>query len=194
MKPIVYLKKLFDVTLHMVLQPKKNWEKMQNEQDFQSGSFRRFFLPWLALYFVAVIIGNFLFESEYGFLFSDALIKASRKVLVFVLALWSSNILIYEISRKYKVPVSFEISRKISTYALLPLLLVLMLTALFPFADIIGLLGFYSLYMVYSALQYLYQVNFYRNSAYLIILLLFLFLGYAFIALILSKLTALIIY
>lgn len=188
------MQELFNETYQMVLQPKKHWERVQNEQDFESGSFRRVFLPWLALLFFSVIIGNLVFESTYGFLFTDAVIKASRKVLVLILVLWSSNILIYEVSRIFRVPVSFEISRKIATYALITLLLVLMLTALFPFADIIGILGLYSLYIAYSALHNLYQVNFERNSPYLTTLLIFLFLGFAFISFILSKLTALIIY
>lgn len=174
--------------------PGQHWQTVKQETDFYGGKFRFFLLPWIVLLAMAIFMGSLIFESKYGFLFVDTLIRAVRKMLVVVLSFLGGNMLIYEISRIYRVPVSFETSRKIALYASLPLVLSMIFTALFPFAYIAGLAGFYALYLVYSAVHHLYQVHWLRNLKYLSVLLSMLFVSFVFIAYALSKLTALIIY
>lgn len=194
MKAFNYIIQLWQASYVLLFSPRIHWQKVKHETDFQGGSFRRFLLPWLALLLVAVFLGSFWFESTYGFLFADTLIKAIRKILIVVLSFWGAIILIYEISRVFRVPVSFEISRKIALYASLPVILSMMFTALFPFAYIAGLAGFYALFVVYSAVNQLYKVHLSRNIKYLSVMLSMLFAVYALVAYLLSKLTAIIIY
>ncbi|MBN2805059.1 MAG: hypothetical protein JXR22_00230 [Prolixibacteraceae bacterium] len=194
MRLFEYIQQLWQATYRLMVHPRRHWNLVQQSADFQSGSFRRFMLPWLFVLVLAVFLGSWCFESRYGFLLTDTLIKAVRKVILIVVSFLGANMMIYEISRIYKVPVSFEFSRKMAIYATIPLILALTVTALFPFAYIFGLSGFYALYLVYNALNYLYQVHWIRNAKYLIVLLGLLLMSFIFIAYLLSILTALIIY
>jgi hypothetical protein len=144
--------------------------------------------------FIAVFIGDLIFESEYGFLFWDTLIKATRKIILLLLTLIASNMLLYEISRGFKIPIAFEESRKITIYSMLPLVLLAIVTGFFPFFDVVGIFAFYCFYLAYSGLNVLFGVQLQRNYSFLIILAGFVFFTYFFLAFLLTKLTALIIY
>ncbi|MFA9391059.1 MAG: Yip1 family protein [Prolixibacteraceae bacterium] len=194
MKAVDYIKKMLDESFRVMLNPKKHWKDVNTSADLLEMGWFMFYLPGFLLVFLAIFLGDLLFESEYGFLFTDTIIKAIRKVLHLSLMLWAANMLIFEISKSFHVPVSHENSRKMASYALLPVLFVTIVAGLFPFMDIVGLVGFYSLYLVYSALNLLYDIHFKKNTSYVIVLLSSLFLAFAFIGFLLSKLTALIIY
>lgn len=194
MKLINYLKDIFQEVIRILLYPQNHWLRVRAEKDFITGGFRRFFVPGLVLVVVAVFFGDLLFESEYGFLFKDTLIKATRKVLILILTLFASNMIIYEVSRLFKVPMEFESARKIATYSMLPVVLMTMLIGLFPFLDILGIMSLYSLYLLYNAVHVLCEVKLQKNLSYVSLLLGSVFLAYVFIAYLLSILTALIIY
>lgn len=178
----------------IILYPGNHWKKVKESEVILDKGWLKFYLPGLLLVFLAVMLGDFIFESEYGFLFNDTLIKASRRVVLLSLMVLAANMLIYETSRIFRVPVSYEDSRKIAAYSILPLVLIYTITGLFPFMDIIGILAFYSLFLVYSALHNLYGIELKKQLSYITILLSLLFIAYAIIALLLTKLTALIIY
>lgn len=194
MRAIEYILRLLHESYQIIVAPSNHWQKVKESDDLLNNGWLGFYLPGIAMVILAVFIGDLMFESEYGFLLSDTLIKASRKVLTLGLVLLASNMLIYEISRIHHVPVSYEESRKIATYAMLPFLISTVVTSLFPFMDIFGILSFYSLYLVYVALNKLYDIVFRKHIRYLTILVASLFLAYVSIALLLTKLTALIIY
>ena len=194
MKPIDYITTLLKESYRIIVYPGNHWRSVKDSKDLLNNSWVRFYVPGLLLAFLAVMIGDLIFESEYGFLLMDTIIKASRKVVVLGLLLLASNMIIYEISRIFHVPVSYEDSRKIASYSMLPVLISTIITSLFPFMDIIGILAFYSLYLVYSALHNLYGIDIKRQINYIAILLSMLFLAFALIALLMTKLTALIIY
>lgn len=178
----------------IIIHPSEYWKAKKNKQEEAKGVFLRFFLPGLILIFLAIVLGDFLFESEYGLLIKDTLIKALRKVLILGMSFFASTILLYEISRLHKIPVSFEAARKIIIYSMVPLVIITMVIGLFPFLDILGILGFYSYYLLYSALISIYEIKPKRNETYLVLLMGSSFIAHLFITFLFSKLTALIIY
>lgn len=194
MKPLDYITNLLNESVRILLNPSKHWNNEDESNNLMQIGMVRLYLPGLIIVFLAVLLGDLLFESEYGFLLGDTLVKATRKVLFLGLMLWAAYMLIYEISKLFHVPVSIDNSRRIATYSMLPILLVYIVIGLFPFMDIVGIFGFYSLYLVYTALSGLYEIHINRNTSYVLILLSLLFLAFAFIGFLLNKLTALIIY
>ncbi|MDA3929882.1 MAG: YIP1 family protein [Prolixibacteraceae bacterium] len=194
MKLVEYVVEIFEESLRIIFYPKLHWLRVKAERDVISGGFRKFFVPGILFVFIAVFIGDLIFESEYGFLFWDTLIKATRKIILLLLTLIASNMLLYEISRGFKIPIAFEESRKITIYSMLPLVLLAIVTGFFPFFDVVGIFAFYCFYLAYSGLNVLFGVQLQRNYSFLIILAGFVFFTYFFLAFLLTKLTALIIY
>ena len=194
MKLVNYLKELFNETIRIILNPKKHWLRVKAERDFIEGGFRRFFVPGLVLLIVACLVGDLLFNSEYGFVLMNSVIKIIRRLLLLVLTMLASNMIMYEVSRMFKVPMGFETSRKIIVYSMMPLVLVTIFISLFPFFDVVSILSMYGFYQVYMALRILYGINMERNLPYVAMLFFCLFGSYAIIGLLLNRLTALIIY
>ena len=194
MRPGKLLVELAEESYHIILYPSVYWKAKKNDQEEAKGVFIRFFLPGLILIFLAIVLGDFLFESEYGLLIKDTLIKALRKVLILVMSFFASTMLLYEISRMYKIPIGFDAARKITIYSMIPLVIMTIMIGLFPFLDVLGVLGFYSYYLLYSALVSVYEINPKRNVTYMVLLMGSTFLSFLVIAFLLSKLTALIIY
>lgn len=186
--------KIFQESSRFLLNPKKHWERVKEDKDLIEDGIRKFFVLGLVLLVLASVLGDFLFESQYGFILKTTIIKLVRKILLLALALLAGNMLLYELSRIFRIPVGFETSRKIVTYSMLPLVAVTIVTSLFPFLDVIGIVSIYSFYLVYSALNTLFDVKLENNLSYIASLLISMFVAYGIIALLLSKLTALIIY
>lgn len=194
MKPGKYFIDFATESVNILVQPVKFWQGIKTDKNSINGVFSRFFLTGLVLIFLAIIIGDVIFESEYGWLMKDTLIKASRMVVFLLLAFFATTMIMYEVSRKFRIPVEFETARKITIYSMLPLVLVTIVTGVFPFLDVLGLISFYSLYLIYIALITLFELKPHRNITYFVVLLSSIFISYFLIAWLLSKLTALIIY
>lgn len=185
---------IFIESFTVLTRPGEIWESRIKQNPGEKAIFMRFFFPGLFIVFLSVMAGDLLFESRYGFLFTDSLIKAIRKLLILVMSYFAAIMILYEVSRWYRVPVGFDTSKRIVIYSMLPVVLLTIVTSIFPFLDIIGILGLYSLYLIYTALISIYEIKPLRNISYLSLLLGGIFMAFVLISLLLSKLTALIIY
>lgn len=194
MNPGKFLIEIATESINLLLQPKRYWLGIKKNENSMTGIFMKFFVPGLFLIFVAIVIGDVIFESEYGLLLIDTLIKATRRIMLLLLTFFAATMLLYEVSRKFNIPVGFETARKIVIYSMTPLVLITIVTGIFPFLDVIGILGLYSFYLIYTALITIFEIKPFRNISYMVILFFSILIVYAFIAYILSKLTALIIY
>lgn len=194
MKQVKYVKELFEESIRIILNPKKHWVRVKAERDLIEGGFRKFFVPGFVLLIIACLIGDLIFESEYGFVIQNSIIKIVRKVLLLLLTMLASNMIMYELARMFKVPMEFETSRKVIVYSMMPLVLVTILISLFPFLDVVGIVSLYGFYQIYVALNVLYGITLERNLSFISLLLLCLFGSYVIIAFLLNRLTALIIY
>ena len=188
------LVELAEESYRLILYPINYWKAKKNNEEDVKGVFVRFFLPGMILIFLAIVLGDILFESRYGLLLQDTLIKAARRVLILVMSFFASTMLLYEISRIHRIPVDFDSARRLTIYSMMPQVLITIVTGLFPFLDVLGVLGLYSYYLLYCALFSLYGISLRRNVSYLIILVFSSFLAYLLIVFLINKLTALIIY
>ncbi|MGF7141214.1 Yip1 family protein [Roseimarinus sediminis] len=185
---------IFTESFILLTRPGEIWESRIKQNQNEKAIFMRFFFPGLLIVFLSVMVGDLLFESRYGFLFTDSLIKAVRKLLILLMSYFAAIMILYEVSRWYRIPVGFDTSKRIVVYSMLPVVLLTILTSIFPFFDLIGILGLYSFYLVYSALISIYEIKPLRNISYLSLLLGGMFMAFVLISFLLSKLTALIIY
>lgn len=178
----------------LIIRPKQQWIKVINDKRKEQGVFLNLFFPGLILILVTVLLGSFLFESTYGFLFKYAVIKSVRAVLLVFTTFITSTLILYEVSRWYKVPIDFETSRRLVVYSMLPYVFITIICGLFPFLTFLRLASFYSFYLLYSGLVTIYNINPYRKIAYLSVLFISMLLAFILVSYFLSLLTALIVY
>lgn len=178
----------------LLLHPAEFWKDYKTNDEKPHGLFLCFLTPGLVSVFLLVFIGEMLFDSLYGILYFDILIKALREVLILVSVYFVSHIVIYYLSQMFGLPMQKDTSRTIAAYTMTPLFLVSMFTGLFPFLGFLDFFSIYSLYLAYTAVHYLFEVNFVRNATYLTMLLAALFVGFTAVYIILTKLTAIIFY
>ena len=71
------LKEIFNEGARVLYNPRKHWIMVKHDRDAFSGVFTKFLVPSLILVFFSVIVGDLMFESEYGWIIQDSLIKAA---------------------------------------------------------------------------------------------------------------------
>lgn len=185
---------IFKEIIALIIRPKQQWIKVINDKIKEKSVFVNLFLPGLLLVFIAVILGSLLFESTYGFMLKYALVKSVRAVLSILMTFIASTMILYEVSRWYKVPIEFETSRRLVIYSMLPYVFITIICGLFPFLTFLRLASFYSFYLLYSGLVAIYEINPYRKIAYLSVLFIIMLLALILVSYLLSLLTVLIVY
>lgn len=181
-------------SIELILYPKKFWAKFNVLQQEGQSAFNQYFVPGIIVVFISVVIGEVLFNSVYGVLWFDILVKAVRKILVLSFVFILSYFILYRVSRMKGIPIEKIVSRRIVIYSMTPVLYASAVTGLFPFLSFLGLFSFYSLYLVCLAMCELYDIKLQRNASYVAMVMSGIFIGYAVIYVILTKLTALIVY
>ncbi|MBN1768424.1 MAG: hypothetical protein JW842_07910, partial [Prolixibacteraceae bacterium] len=182
--------KSFELLLH----PGRFWTNLKDDEENTQSLLVYFLLPGLVVVFVLMFIGEMLFNSVYGILYVDIAIKALREILILFSGYIVAHIIIFRLSVMFALPVTKNISRTIAAYTMTPLLLVSMITGLFPFLGFLDFFAIYSLFLAYKAIHGKYDVTFARNANYLSMLMAALFIAYTAIFIILTKLTAVIFY
>ena len=185
---------MFNESFRVIVNPSEQWSILKNKSDSRIPLFSRLLIPWLLILLISVIIGKLLFRSAYGIILTDVLVVAVRKTLLLIMTFLASIMILYETSRKFRIPIGFETSRRIVAYSMLPLIMVAVLTALFPFLRLAGLAAFYSLYLLYIAPQKMYEIDPVKNLNFYLILITGTFLSYLIISILLHKLTVFILF
>lgn len=178
----------------ILLMPEKHWGRISAEKNEEQGVFTRSFLPGLIMVFVAVILGDFLFSKSTGFVLIDALIKAFRVSLLVLMTFLASTMVLYEISRWQKIHLGFDASKRIIVYAMFAMFLALVISGVFPFMYFVNVFSFYSLYLIYVAVKKITGTNFNAKPLFFIALFTAIIAVHLLLALLLSILTALIVY
>jgi hypothetical protein len=181
-------------SIELIIYPKHFWKKFNALQQEGQSAFNQYFVPGIIVVFLSVVIGEVLFNSVYGVLWFDILVKAVRKILVLSFVFVLSYVILYHVSHKKGIPIEKNVSRRIIIYSMTPVLYASVVTGLFPFLGFLGLFSFYSLYLICLAMCELYDIKLQRNASYVAMLISGIFIGYAVIYIIFTKLTALIVY
>lgn len=178
----------------IMISPEKHWTTINADKNEDERVFNHFFVPGLVLVFLSVILGEFIFDASFGFVLKDALIRAFRILLLLLMTFIASTMILYEVSRWYKIPIGFDTSKRLIIYAMFPLFLALIITGAFPFLYLVNVLSLYFFYLVFVGVRIVADVDVVRKPMFFIALFTLLVGAYLIIALLLSILTALIVY
>jgi hypothetical protein len=153
MKRSQLLKDILDECLSFFLRPRTYWQQIKAGNNKGTFSFRKFFVPALMLSFIFICGGYLLYHFREGFLWKEALVKATQKIIFLSLVLFFSILIIRMVMKWFKIGVKMRTIRNIATYSTSPALLTALVTGLFPFLDLGGIAPWYGLYLAFTGLE-----------------------------------------
>lgn len=153
MNLINLIKKIFNETMFLFFRPRLYWEMIKSGRNNSTLVLRRFLFPGLIIIFIFSQLGDLIFNSKYGYLWKDSLIKASLKVVLFLFIIIVSRILILQVSKLFHIEISNGIAKRISIYSMMPAIMTGIVTGLLPFLNLGGFLPWYGLYIAYLGIN-----------------------------------------
>jgi|APHig6443717497_1056834.scaffolds.fasta_scaffold84814_2 hypothetical protein len=139
--------------MFLLLSPKQHWNMVKSGKNYSSLILRRFFIPGLLIILIFIPLGDFLFNSEYGYLWKDSLIKALLKVLLILFIFLASRILLFEVSKAFNIDISTAAVKRITIYSVMPAIFSGIVTGLLPFFYLGGVFPWYGLYLAYVGIN-----------------------------------------
>jgi hypothetical protein len=177
--------KIVSQTKFLLVDPNKFW-KEQKECPAERGALFAYLLPFLLVLALAVFVGEFFKRSD--FFIEYPVLKAVREILLFVFQYFIGVFLTTELMKTFGGEKVVDSARKLIAYSMAPLLLVSIVTGLFPFLYPVDVLGMYSFYLFWIGAKEL--LNFPENKAqsYILVTIVVNFFVFSFLSVFLSKL------
>lgn len=168
----------------LVVNPKGFWQSKKEEKG--GGLFVNYLLPFLLVLAPAVFIGEFFKRSD--FFFEYPLIKAIREILLFVLLYFIGIYFTKELMKTFGGEKNTDTARKLVVFSMIPLLLVSIVTGLFPFLYVLDIVGMYSFYLFWIGAKELLTFPENKVHSYILITIVVNFFVFSFLSVFLSKL------
>lgn len=170
----------------VILNPRDFWVSKKDQDESQAKLLAGYFLPVLLVVAVVVFLGEF-FRSPH-FYMGYAVLKAVREVLLFVLEYYLAVFFATQLMKTFGSEKNIVVARKLIVYSSTPLLLVSMVTGLFPFLYVLDILGLYSCYIFWVGVGKLLVFPEQKRNSYTIITIVVNFFVFSFLSVFLSKL------
>ena len=147
----------------------------------------------MAVLFVANCIGRGSFGFYWrifkrtDFFIQFPLLKAAREVLLFVLQYFISVFFTKELMKTFGAEKNIDLARKLVVYSMTPMLLVSVITGLFPFLYVVDIFGIYSFYLFWVGAKELLTFPENKEQSYIILTIVVNFFIFSFLSVFLSK-------
>lgn len=153
------LRPVFERSRQLLAQPAPTWEAIGKEHLSPMALFHAFLKPYLILMALATAIGCYLFTSR--FVFSPLYMVGQMVAVVLVQGggLLVTAWILKEALSNYRLPKDFQGIFTLLCYALVPLFIVTVISAMFPVFMLIKVFGFYSVYLFYTGLTPLIRMQ-----------------------------------
>ncbi|WP_346861251.1 Yip1 family protein [uncultured Draconibacterium sp.] len=169
----------------LILKPSEFWQEKKNS-DGDRTTIIAYLLPFLLVLALVVFVGEFFKRTD--FFIEYPLLKAVREILLFVLAYIIGVYFTNELIKTFGGEKDIQTARKLVAYSLTPLLLVSMITGLFPFLYVVDILGMYSFYLFWVGAKELVTLPENKAHSYILITIVVNFFVFSFLSILLSKL------
>jgi len=183
---VALLRNIFVSIQDIIFKPKEFWG-LQKENEIKSRKLLSgYFFPLLLMAGLAVFTGEFFRNNHFyaGF----ALMKASREILLFLLQYLFSVFFTNELIRTFGGQKRRKTAQMLVVFSMIPLLLVSIITGLFPFLYVLDALGLYSFYIFWAGAKELLDFPQRKLEKYALSTILVNFFIFSFLSVFLSKL------
>jgi hypothetical protein len=169
-----------------VLKPKDFWEDEKINPTNLKQVFVSFYLPLVLLAGIAEFAGQMLRGS--GFYLMFPVMRAMREIILFLLlyivSVFLSNLLI----KAFGGEKNLAVVRKLVIFSLIPVLLVSIVTNLFPFLYVLDVAGFYSFFIFLAGVEEMLVFPERKRNRYILTTLMVNFFAFTFLSIFLSRL------
>ena len=173
-----------DVKLVLV-NPNGFWVE-QKETENSDKLWLNHLLPIAIAGALAVFVGEFFKRTDFFIQFP--LLKAFREILLFVLQYFVSVFFTTELMKTFGAEKNIDVARKLVVFSMTPMLLVSLITGLFPFLYVVDIFGMYSFYLFWVGAKQLLTIPDNKEHSYILITIVVNFFIFSFLSVFLSKL------
>lgn len=170
----------------LLFTPGEFWKAQIEKTKSSKSLWVGYLLPILLVVAVAVFIGEFFKRTD--FFIEYPLLKAVREIFLFVLQYFISVFFTAELMKTFGAEKRVDIALKLVVYSMTPLLLVSIITGLFPFLYVLDILGMYSFYLFWVGAKELLTFPENKENSYILITIVVNFFVFSFLSVLLSKL------
>uniref|UniRef100_UPI003216FFEE Yip1 family protein n=1 Tax=uncultured Draconibacterium sp. TaxID=1573823 RepID=UPI003216FFEE len=169
----------------LIVNPKEFWKEQKDTSGSKKVSFS-YLLPFFVVLAFAVFVGEFFRRTD--FFIEYPLLKAVREIFLFVLLYVIGVFFTNELMKTFGGEKNIETARKLVVYSMTPLLIVSIITGLFPFLYVVDILGLYSFYIFWVGAKELIKLPENKEHSYILITIVVNFFVFSFLSVFLSKL------
>ena len=170
----------------LLFAPAEFWKKEKEKTEAGNWLLLTYMLPMLLVVAVVVFVGEFFRRTD--FFIEYPLLKAFREIILFLLQYFISVFFTAELMKTFGAEKNIDIARKLVVYSMTPLLLVSILTGLFPFLYVLDILGVYSFYLFWIGAKELLSFPENKENSYILLTIVVNFFVFSFLSVLLSKL------
>lgn len=147
---------IFHECKELIFDPHKKWPTLNSQTITYQEFFRRFLIPVIGLIGVANILGDLLYGSRFGVVYSYILTHAVGEMAVYFFSVVGIAYLINELGSGFGLEHDFDHTVRFVGYSMVPAFAMSILLGIFPGLDVLGILSFYSLYLFVIGIPYFF--------------------------------------
>ena len=170
----------------LLFTPSDFWKAQKEKKNVARMLWLTYMLPILLVAASAVFIGEFFKRTD--FFIEYPLLKALREIALFLLQYFISVFITTELMKTFGAEKNADVARRLVVYSMTPLLLVSIITGLFPFLYVLDILGVYSFYLFWVGAKELLSFPENKEQSYILITIVANFFVFSFLSVFLSKL------
>jgi len=170
----------------LLFTPSDFWKAQKEKTEGSQMLWIAYMLPILFVAAVAVFIGEFFKRTD--FFIEYPLLKALREIALFILQYFISVFITAELMKTFGAEKKAGVARRLVVYSMTPLLLVSIITGLFPFLYVLDILGIYSFYLFWIGAKEMLTFPENKDHSYILITIVSNFFVFSFLSVLLSKL------
>lgn len=170
----------------LLLTPNEFWKNKKEVVSESKTLWLTFLLPIMLAVAVAVFMGEFFQRTD--FFIEYPLLKALREIVLFTLTYFLGVTITNELMKSFGAEKNIDIARKLVVYSMTPLVLVSIVTGLFPFLYVLDIVGLYSFYLFWLGAKEMLSFPDNKENSYVLITIVANFFVFSFLSVFLSKL------
>lgn len=170
----------------LLFTPNEFWRKKKETAEESKTLWLTFLLPILLAVALAVFMGEFFQRTD--FFIEYPLLKALREIVLFTLTYFLGVAITNELMKSFGGEKNIDIARQLVVYSMTPLVMVSIVTGLFPFLYVLDIVGLYSFYLFWLGAKEMLSFPDNKENSYVLITIVANFFVFSFLSVFLSKL------
>ena len=183
---MIQISVILDKIRGIVFDPKSFWKLQKEKNEGLAVLLGSYFIPVLLIVVLVVFLGEFFRSAHFYGMF--ALLKAIRKFILFLLAFFTSVYISNILIKTFGGEKNIKLTRQLIAYSFTPILLVSLVTGLFPFLYPLDILGVYSFYIFWVGGKELLTLPEQKRDSYLVLAIVVNFVIFSILSIILTQL------